>query len=1073
VAGAPGDEDLRRALPAEPHTLALGLAGAGSRPRPRTPILTRTTRTRAGKLALVALRVVISASIAAGLTAFISSRLPRSLDLSTDVVGYPIFANFNVDRYLWIYVLWVAFFPLAAFGIDMALSRLTGGQFPGLSSAPSTRPASNDADSAPTTPTVALLRTAFVGLVLGVEVSIAWDREGLVFLLVCVATTVLYAAIALRIAALTERFRGGSLSFSERLATVNVYASPLTVLGLYSVSQATEMHVFATGNHYGYPWFPLWLALPLTAFLLAVAIVGTRRDTARLHSLERQFVLLVPAPVLLFLVLARLPGELGVLDFFHEGEGLAAAELTADGAVPWRDLMFIHGLLHDVVAPGISLELFGNNRWGGAAGASALVFPAYWLGQYFLSVYLFGRNVLFLLGTQLAVVLDLIRDAHIRFALLPFALLLLAAVLRRPTWPRMAALAAVVATQTVVSPETTIFVPACFVVLGLYELSSYDRQLPFHANFHRTLGTAAAGLVILGAFASVLAALHALDDFFFFYRTFAPDHSLTGGIPLEWLDTRFKFAAIAPVVLVILAIWFFAVALRARRSPAVADWVMGALAITVLLYYPKFLARPDFHVYQPFAVAIPLLAYAVYRIVDVLEHRTAQFEIRIRNVSLPTRYWITVAAVLIVAVASPRGIFDAVGDVPGRLSATAHYEPFPPRLGYMNPLAIDLKIFTDLERQLDTYLEPRDHLFDFSNNPMVFHYLLDRRPSTRYFHVSMAIRKHTQADLVRQLERDPPKLVVFSSSPAFGLPWWDSISNQVRHYDVSQYILDHYRPVFESHTFVLMARNDFARGLAFRNTDQLYFANLPCDWGYAPNFLDTRPEPEELRQAVSVPFRPTEGVFTVAGWAVDLAASAPAQEVVAALGSRVVARASPSSDRADIAGQLQDQRYARSGFTVTIPGSARLERLRFFVLTRSGEARELGYGTSLAPTTPVPKTVISAGRSFRVSSGETYGEIESAAAERPTYTLELPAQAGRRFNWLEIRTGSSFVEDTLGVTDVRGEWMRTIAFKTLDRGRRSLWIQVGACSQWHGFRDNRLYLESAADQQISEVRLVP
>ena len=89
----------------------------------------------------------------------------------------------------------------------------------------------------------------------------------------------------------------------------------------------------------------------------------------------------------------------------------------------------------------------------------------------------------------------------------------------------------------------------------------------------------------------MLAALHALDDFFFFYRTFAPDHSLTGGIPLVWLDTRFKVAAIAPVVLVILAIWFFAVALRARRSPAVDDWVMASLAITVLLYYPKFLAR--------------------------------------------------------------------------------------------------------------------------------------------------------------------------------------------------------------------------------------------------------------------------------------------------------------------------------------------------------------------------------------------------------------------------------------------------------------------------------------------------
>jgi hypothetical protein len=1016
---------------------------------------------------------VVSVAIAAGLTAFFSSHLPRSLEVTTDVVGYPIFANFNVDRYLWIYLLWVAFFPLAAIAIDIVLSRLTGGFLPVTRSAPGSHPPSDQPDGERAIPAVELVRTAFVGLVLGVEVSIGWDLDGLGFLLVCMATALLYAAIALRIAVLAERFRA-TLSLSERLAAVNIYGSPLTVLGLFAVSETTQMRVLSSGNIYRYPWFPLWLALLLTACVLAVAIIATRRAGTRLPSLERRFVLLVPAPILLLLVLVRLPGELGVLDFFHEGELLAAAELTADGAFPWRDLMFIHGLLHDVLAPGFSLHVFENTRWGGAAGATVLVFPLYWLGQYFLAVYLFGRNVLFLLGTQLAVVLGLVRDAQIRFALLPFALLLLAAVLRKPTWPRMAGLAGIVAVQTVISPETTIFVPACFVVLGLYELSSYRRGVPLHTNFRRTLGTAAVGSLILTAFFLVLAAFRALDDFVLFYRTFAPDHSLTGGIPLVWLDTRFRVAAIVPVVLVILAIWFFAVALRARKRPAIDDWVMAALAITVLFYYPKFLARPDAHVYQPWAVSVPLLFYAVYRIVTLIENRMAQTSIRVGHVSLSTRYWITAAALVAVALASPRAISEAASDVPGRLSAEAHYEPFSPRLGYMNPLAIDLAIFDDLERTLDTYLEPDDQLFDFSNNPMLFHYLLDRRPSTRYFHVSMAIRKHTQADLLRELERHPPKLVVFSSSPAFGLPAWDGISNQVRNYDVSQFILEHYRPIRDLHTFVLMARNDLAQPVAARTTDHLYFTNLPCDWGYAPNFLDTRPEPEELREAVAVPFRRTEGVITANGWAVDRAAAAPAKEVVAAVGSRVVARATPSANRADIAGRLEREGYARSGFTMLIPGSASLEELRFFVLTRSGEARELGTfpGSGFAPTAPVPQRVVSAGKTFHVVPRGTYGEIESVAGAKPTYALQLPAQASR-FSWLEIRTGSSFVDNTLSVTDKRGEWIRTITLKTLDRGQRSVWVQVGACSQWHGFRSNRLFLESAADQEISEIRLVP
>jgi hypothetical protein len=997
--------------------------------------------------------------------------------VTTDIVGYPIVADFNVDRYLWIYALWVAFFPLTAFAIDLALSRLTGEPLRDPGSGPRSHVAANHPDLARVTPTVALLRTAFVGLVLGVEISIAWDLEGLGFLLVCVGAPVLYAAIALRSAVLVAGLGGPSLSVSERLATVNILASPLAVLGLYPVSQTTEVHVLATGNVHEYPWFPLWLALPLTACLFAVAVVGTRRAAAesRLHLLERRFLLLVPAPALLFLVLARLPGELGPIDFFHEGEGLAAAQLTVDGAVPWRDLMFIHGLLQDVLIPGVSLGIFENTRWGGAAGASVLVIPAYWLSQYFLFVYLFGRNVLFLLGTQVAVVLGLIRDAHFRFLLMPFALLLLAAVLRKPTWPRIVALAGIVVAQAVVTPETTIFVPACFLVLGLYELSSYNRGLPFRTNFRRTLGTSIVAVLIAATFAVVLAALHSLDDFVFFYRTFASDHALTGGIPIVWLDTRFTVAAIAPVVLVILAIWFFAVALRVRRSPAIDDWVMAALAITVLLYYPKFLARADVHVYQTFAVAVPLLAYAIFRLVEWIEDHAGRIATRVGRASLPTRYSVTAVALVVVTVGSPKGLFDTVGEVPGRLSATAHYEPFPPHIGYLNPLATDFKIYSDLERTLDAYLGPRDRLFDFSNNPMLFHYLLERRPSTRYFHVSMAIRRHTQADLVNELERRPPKLVVFSSSTAFGLPDWDGISNQVRHYDVSEYILDHYRPVLDSHSFVLMARNDLAQPIASRPTEQLYFENLPCEWGYAPNFLNTHPEPEEVRNAVAVPFRPTEGVATATGWGVDLAASSPAQEIVAALGSRVVAGATPSEDRADVAGRLGDQRYLRSGFSMIIPGSAALERLRFFVLTRSGEAGELVYEpeSGLTPTTPVPKRVMSGGRSFRVIPGDAFGQVENAAPERHTYLLALPDQAGRKFDWLEVRTASSFFGNTLGVTDKRGEPIRTISFKTLDRGRRSVWVQVGACSQWHGFRGDRLYLESAGDQQISEVGLVP
>ena len=738
--------------------------------------------------------------------------------------------------------------------------------------------------------------------------------------------------------------------------------------------------------------------------------------------------------------------------------------------------MFIHGLLHDVFTPLIGFAVFEDTRWGGVAGSLMIVFPAYWLGQYFLSVYLFGRNVLFLLGTQLAVVLGLIRDVHIRFALMPFALLLLAAVLRKPTWPRTGALALVLAAQAVISPETTIVIPACLAVLGLYELSSYDRSLRFRLNFPRTLQTMAAGALVLGLFCGVLAVLGTLDDFLFFYRTFASEHTLTGGIPLAWLDDRFRFAAISPVLLVILAFWFFATAWRTRRSPRVDDWVMAAVAITVALYYPKFLARADSHVYQAFAVATPLLAYAIYRVFGLLEDQVA------RRIAAPVRYSITIAALVVVATGSPVSVLDTAQAIPGRMSAEAHLEPVPD-LGYLSPRATNLTIESDLTQIFDAYLEPRDSVFDFSNNPMLFHYLLDRKPTTRYFHVSMAIRQNTQADLVKQLERRKPKLIVYVSNLFLGLPAWDAISNPVRHYDVSEYILDHYRPLLSSHDYVLMARNgldvkpsaELTTLAEAPTTKQLYFKALPCDWGYAPNFLSTGPEARESAEAVGLASRPAHGVVMATGWATDLEATRPALEVVAAIGSFVVGHTTPSSERPDIAGGLQNQRFLRSGFTMVLPGSVQLEAVRFYALTRSGTARELIYGpaSGLAPTTRIPRRIAFRERNFRVIPGGIHGWAEATVAEKRTLEVELPQAASPRdYDWLEIRTRTEFLNDTIGVTDTRGDSKRTISFKTLDRGQKSVRVQVGACSQWQGLR-KPLYIESVRGQEISGIRLIP
>jgi hypothetical protein len=907
----------------------------------------------------VIVRALLSVVIAAGVAAILVSRLSRRLDVHTDIVGYPVYSNFDINRYFWVYAIWAVVFPLLAVGIDVALAQLTRNRLP-----QATWPVRSD--EPPTSPNwsvpaTELVRVSFVGLVFGIGAALLVDVEGKRFLLVLILVLALYVAGTFVAAGRI----GDGLTVWEGVAAVNLFAAPFTVLTLFALSQETEMRVLASGRVYEYRWFPWWFAVPVAIVLFAAVAWAASRATNAEHvwTLERRAVLLIAAPVLLWVVVAKLPGEIGVIDFFHEGEFMAATNLTVHGSVPWRDVIFVHGLLSDFVAPLIGFESFENTRWGYYAGALMMVAPVYFISQYFLLAYLFRRNVLFLLGTQVAVVLGVIHDVHFRFVLMPVALLLLAAVLRTATWPRVAALAGVLLVQAVLSPETAVAIPAVLITLALYELSWYRRERAFLVNFRRTARVVACGALGLALLCAVFAAFGILDDFVFFYRTFLSGHALTGGIPLQWWNTRYRVEAIAPVVIVVLAIWFFATAWRARWSPAIDDWVMGALAITVLLYYPKFLARTDvFHVFHPFAVAVPLLAYAAYRLLSVFEGR----RIRLGTSRVAVVSVLTALAIVVVAIAAPERIVDRAEALPGQGSAQAHYDPVAPRLSFLSPLAIDVGVILDVKRVLDTYLRPDDDVFDFTNEPLLFHYLLERRPIPRYFDVSMAIRRHTQADLIRKLERRRPPLVVFSSRElVFGLPVWDQVSNQVRHYDVSEYILDHYRPLLSVHDFLFMARNDsgfvlrpsLARQLKARPaTDGLYFRTPPCDWGYAPNFLTTGPGEAERARAVDV-----------------------------------------------------------------LPRQAR----------------------------------------------------QTAATGPRSWELELPnGTSTADYDWIELETAGELSADTLGVSDARGDALHTITFKTLPSGRRSVRVQVGACPQWHGFRD-RIYLESASGQEIERVRLVP
>ncbi len=291
-------------------------------------------------------------------------------------------------------------------------------------------------------------------------------------------------------------------------------------------------------------------------------------------------------------------------------------------------------------------------------------------------------------------------------------------------------------------------------------------------------------------------------------------------------------------------------------------------------------------------------------------------------------------------------------------------------------------------------------MFDFSNNPGLFRYLLDRAGH------SVLPRQHgdpagTQADLIRAAERRTAEAGRLLERPFLGLPSWDGIANAVRHYDVSEYMLDHYRPLLYSHGYVFMARNGRTPSLRLRSPSSrkagdegALFQGTPVDWGYAPNFLSTRPgDRESPTRWSSLPAdaRCHRGHRLGHRPRSDEAAL----EVVAAIGSFVIGHTTPSSEHPGRIARYTPESALPSGPASRcffLGGQFQLEVVRFYALTRSqnGQRAHLRAHLRARPDhTDTARGSRFAGRSFRAVPGGIHGWAEATIAEKRTCELEL------------------------------------------------------------------------------------
>jgi hypothetical protein len=504
---------------------------------------------------------------------------------------------------------------------------------------------------------------------------------------------------------------------------------------------------------------------------------------------------------------------------------------------------------------------------------------------------------------------------------------------------------------------------------------------------------------------------------------------------------------------------------------------MLAAAIFLLTYYPKFLARMDTgHVYQPFVAGLPLFFYIVYRVIAAGEGG-----IRKRWPGNPTlrltTHPLSLALVVLVAILNWSTIHTRVGQSPAFYRPAVNSPPPLPRVGYTH--IFPTAAFRDLNRVVDAYLGPNGRLYDFSNTPLIFFYVMHRYPSIRYFHVSLTYSTELQGDVVRRLSEARPKLIVFDndSDPFPALSNWDGIPNMVRSYDIARWILDHYKPLLWTHGFTFYARRDQPPpskvGLHLSTppvTKGVPYSVQPCTWGFAPNFLSTPPEPDATARGVQAQVGIAPDQVYVTGWAGDPNAHKSAREVIATVDGKVVGRTMPQVPRPDLAAYGPTSSFGQAGFHMQVP-VPRGKRLRVFAVSRTGELSEI-----VAPKgKPAHGAVTIGARAVSLVPNAVYGQLNSVTHER-VVRFQLPAGSHwTDYRWLEVDAGPhGFRKGTFTVYDrqFRPSTGREISFQTLPRSPHRSAVPVASCAQWHAYGGRGLYITHNSPQDISGVRLI-
>ncbi len=1030
-------------------------------------------------------RMLIAVGVGAGVTTVFTNIWPEKPLPMTNRMGYALVYNFPLDRYWQVFLLWMFLFPAVVLATYLVLPRLCvrSERMREMVGADNTIALRVVEEEEPVAGAMHFWRVALVAGVFGYECAVAAGRQSVNGWWILGAGAAVYMALIY-----------GVSKFARRtLSAVNLFGTVFVLVGAWWVSSTTEMLVASTGERREFSWLPLPVVLVAVVALVVSDVVWGKGNFVRR---ERQRLAFVVVPVFLFVWTSHLPSTIGYIDIFHHGESLNGGWLLKSGWVPWRDFFFNIGFYGAAVVPRVSFGLFGTSYWGFSAGTEILFIPLLVVAIYVACASLASRYWMALVGLALTLMFPftamggftkvLAGDSMLfvyRFASIALVTLGVLLFVRKTTWVRALFFGVALTYSVIAGSEMVVFAAAACATIFLRDAVLLRRRRyslsELRTLFQSTVYAAGGVAVSIGVASAVLWHFGALKGYINWWRIFPFQWYIETGVPLNRWPNMAEFAwgtewiVLFAVSLAILSVvWFVVWRIRSHRALRNEDWVAVALALGNLLFMQKTLNRPDSHFLQSLIVSLPLLFYVVTRVVGTISDSVqAAFAHTQRTTSLHTVAFGVLTAALLFPFMTTADVFNAhVHNAGARVQPVTAQKPEFPRVGYSQEGEF-LENYRQLRMFLAQNIGIKAKIYDFSNMTTVYNFLLNKKPLSRYSYVLQASTDVAQNEVIASLRNQQPEVVSYGWDNALNA--WDDVSNSVRHWAISEYLLRHYSPWKriggKNFGNMLFLRNGLEPGEGMpldavpaqsgsEKVSTLRSMNT-CNWGVSSNYLTFAP----TKPGVRVNSEPVKGMLTVFGWAHTADDESVTIEVK--YNRALLFSGRSSSERPDllVRGVVTGM---KSGFRFDIPVGGNITDTSLVTVEQvnaSGVRASVPY---VAPA-GVNDTVGEYGVQLDASPD---GKLQIGATRKYVERVILPENY-LGYNWIVATSDFGFSNDSISLYDAAGDNNRSIDFSTV-KAKHIAAARVGSCPTWYGWESNVVYLQHDKEQVNVQLSLV-